>query len=189
MFCHFHGAQEARTHGTGDGSWSAELVKDKQRWVMAGDKNGEVNVFLSIWLSQQLLPGYQVKIAFIRCVNNCWKVTPFDAIFYLTSLSHVVRMNWLPYALHVRNQHCIFPSHSWESELLRSAGSFHWEAQRWLSCLRTTAGGQPGHTEATSVDRLQQAVRKCDVWIAWVSRKVAGKETAVENDISSDYQA
>lgn len=53
------------------------------------------------------------------------------------------------------------------------------------------AGGcpEPGHTEAASVDRLQQAVRKCDVWIAWVSRKVAGKETAVENDISSDYQA
>lgn len=35
------------------------------------------------------------------------------------------------------------------------------------------AGGcpEPGHTEAASVDRLQQAVRKCGVWIAWVSKK------------------
>lgn len=94
-----------------------------------------------------LLGGYQAKIIMLmRHIDNSWKISDFDTIFYLTHPNHVGKTQWVPCALPVGNvaSH-VFSWCSGKVQLLKSAGSFPGRRVAVAAVLTGLWGRSVGH--------------------------------------------
>lgn len=82
----------------------------------------------------------------MRHIDNSWKISDFDTIFYLTHPNHVGKTQWVPCALPVGNvaSH-VFSWCSGKVQLLKSAGSFPGRRVAVAAVLTGLWGRSVGH--------------------------------------------